>query len=100
MGQVDRTDLVKDLARQNPKAKFSELQMCADALKTYAEASANVRKNGAICSHPRTGAPIENPYLKIMTAMAATIKKNFRSINTDKTLEILLRTYENGLTVG
>lgn len=32
---------------------------------TFWEAELNIRQNGTICAHPRTGAPLENPYLRV-----------------------------------
>jgi phage terminase small subunit len=37
----------------------------ADVFMTYREAQRNIDQNGAVVAHPRTGAPLENPYLKI-----------------------------------
>ena len=37
----------------------------ADAYLEYREASANLAEFGAVVSHPRTGNPVENPYLKV-----------------------------------
>jgi len=37
----------------------------ADAFLLYLEAEENIRRNGAITAHPRTGAPLENPYLQV-----------------------------------
>jgi hypothetical protein len=36
---------------------------------------ANVAENGAICLHPRTGAPFENPYLPIRDRALATLQR-------------------------
>lgn len=46
-----------------------------DAKATYDEAQANIEKNGAVVAHPRTGAPIENPYIKIRDKAVATMAK-------------------------
>jgi hypothetical protein len=37
----------------------------ADAFVEYQEATKNIDENGSIVLHPRTGNPIENPYLVI-----------------------------------
>jgi phage terminase small subunit len=55
------------------KIEFSEIFRDAEAI--YREAVANVRENGAVCAHPRTGTPIENPYLKIMAQYGAALAK-------------------------
>ncbi len=37
----------------------------ADAFIEYSAAGENIRNNGLIVGHPRTGNPIENPYLAV-----------------------------------
>lgn len=37
----------------------------ADAFLEYQTASQNIAQNGLIVGHPRTGNPIENPYLAV-----------------------------------
>lgn len=39
-----------------------------DAYCEYKEAMDNIERNGAICSDPRTGKPIENPFVRIRDA--------------------------------
>ena len=55
---------------------------------TYHEAADNVERNGAMCAHPRTGAPIENPYLKIRASQGAVLAK-MRHIKGDRALQAL-----------
>ena len=81
-------DIEAALAFDNPRASSIGIQIYADALRTYHEAAQNVLKNGAICAHPRTGAPIENPYLKIRAQQAAIIGKMPR-IKSDRVLKLL-----------
>lgn len=85
MGQID---IVAELAKDNPKASTVALRIYADALRTYHEASANVRAQGAVCAHPRTGAPIDNPYLKVQAQQAAILSK-MRYISGDRVLLLL-----------
>ena len=52
-----------------------------DAKKTYEKAQKNIEENGEIVTHPRTGAPMENPFLKVRTQAAKQIldfKKQYR----------------------
>lgn len=42
---------------------YSISVMYADIYLEYTKASANIEEHGLIVSHPRTGNPIENPYL-------------------------------------
>lgn len=81
-------DVEAELRRDNPASKATDLRVYADALRVYVEASANVRKNGAVCQHPRTGSPIENPYLKIQSAQGAVLAKMPR-IKGDRALALL-----------
>jgi phage terminase small subunit len=79
MGEVD---YVAVLVRENPKARIIDLEVYADALRTYREAAVNIKKNGAVVFHPRTGAPIDNPYLKVQSAAGAVLLK-MRSVKSD-----------------
>ena len=85
MGKVD---ILAELRADNPKARTVDLQVFADALTVYSEAAKNVREHGAIVTHPRTGAPIENPYLKIQTAKGAALVKMNR-IKSDRLMGLL-----------
>lgn len=85
------TDIEAELVRDNrgnPRANGVILGVTADALRVYAEAAANVRAHGAIVSHPRTAQPMENPYLKIMTAQAKFLT-NLRGIKIDRVFALL-----------
>lgn len=85
MGKVN---VLEELQKDNKRANAVELQVYGDALVTYVEASTNVDKNGAICSHPRTGAPLENPYLKVRAAAGLTLAK-MKGIRGDRVLQLL-----------
>ena len=87
MGEVD---VESELRADNPKSSAVEVAICANALRIYSEAASNVRRNGAICSHPRTGAPIENPYLRVMAQQSAVLLKCKR-MKTDRVLGLLSR---------
>ncbi len=79
-------DVEKELAKDNKgnaRATRTMLALIGDALWTYAEAADNVRRHGAIVAHPRTAAPIDNPYLRVMQRAA----KGFglgRGLKTDR----------------
>jgi phage terminase small subunit len=52
----------------------------SDAVDLYNEAAKNISEFGAVTAHPRTGAPIENPYIKIRDGASKQIQqihKNF-----------------------
>ena len=67
MGQMTRDEVMSILRRDNPAGKQDEISMYADFYMDYMEASANIKEHGNIVFHPRTGAPIDNPYVKIKT---------------------------------
>jgi phage terminase small subunit len=85
MGEIN---LFNELLVDNPKINQMTLRVFADTLGVYAEASKNVREKGAIVLHPRTGAPIENPYLKIQSANGILLAK-MKVINSSRVLKML-----------
>lgn len=85
---MEKMTIEQELRADNPNAPASRIQLAADALAVYAEASANVRANGAIVTHPRTGAPMENPYLRIMQKTGDALQKT-RGIKIDRVLALL-----------
>lgn len=46
-------------------AAVDDASMYADAFQEYQRATANIQEHGVIISHPRTGNPVDNPYLRI-----------------------------------
>ena len=83
-------DALAELTKDNTSQSDVELQIYAHALATYCEAAKNIASNGAICSHPRTGAPMENPYLKIQTQKAAVLLK-MAHIDGDRVMDLLMQ---------
>ena len=81
-------DILAELKKDNPYLRSIDVQIYADALRIYYEAAKNILENGAVCSHPRTGAPLENPYLKIQ-AVQGVILSRMKSINSDRVLKLL-----------
>lgn len=57
--------LLLKLAELNPRASPRDVKIFVDYYFEYIEAVQNINENGVIVLHPRTGAPIENPYRKI-----------------------------------
>ena len=82
MAEVSRDEVIAVLRRENPKARSDELAMYADSYRAYHEANANIEKNGTIVAHPRTGAPIANPYLVVRQQAMAELRKFTRIKNT------------------
>lgn len=64
MTQEERGALFEKLAKLNPRRE-AEVRIYVDTYADYCVAQANIEANGTIVFHPRTGAPIENPYLRI-----------------------------------
>jgi phage terminase small subunit len=75
MGEMTRDEALERLRQDNPAARADDLIMYVNAYMTYREASKNINTNGAVVAHPRTGAPIDNPYLKVQTAAMAALQK-------------------------
>jgi len=80
-----------ELIKDNPRVQKVLLKVFSDAVKMYREALVNIKENGAICKHPRTGSPIENPYLKISEKYGAILVKmsNTNKIKSDRVLDML-----------
>jgi hypothetical protein len=57
--------IIDTIRRDNPSAKDTTISYYYTLLCNYIEAEKNIIENGVIVAHPRTGAPIENPYHKI-----------------------------------
>lgn len=50
-------------------------RMYADAFVEYREAMANIAANGSIVANPRTGAPMDNPFLRVRDRASAQLVK-------------------------
>ena len=81
-------EIIEELKLDNPRASDVDLGIYADALRIYQEAAENVKKNGAICAHPRTGTPMDNPYLKVMASQSAILRK-YPKMKADRVLALL-----------
>jgi hypothetical protein len=75
MGKMTREQAIETLAALNKKVTRDRIIIYVDAMLLYQEANENIARNGAITAHPRTGAPMENPYLKVRIACAAQLSK-------------------------
>lgn len=54
----------------------------ASAYCEFQEAQRNIQENGSVCANPRTGAPIENPYLKVRDRAELKLTKLSRRVKT------------------
>jgi phage terminase small subunit len=81
MGKMTRTEVMAHLREINPGRQTDKLVMYVDAYMDYQEAADNIRENGAVVAHPKTGAPFDNPYLKVRQQMLVTLQK--MNLNTE-----------------
>lgn len=91
MGKID---LVAELRKDNPLSRLIDLQIFAGALESYHQAAKNIQENGVIVLHPRTGAPIDNPYFKVQSSQIAIISK-YPRIKSDRTTTLLVNQLKN-----
>jgi hypothetical protein len=66
-----QAQIVAVLIRDNPALRVDFATIYADAIIDYLAASENIRDNGSVVLHPRTGAPIDNPYLRVRVSAIA-----------------------------
>ena len=74
MAKTTRT-VLDALRDANPRAPEDAIRAYASALRDYVAAERNVSEHGAIVYHPRTGAPVENPFLAVRERCAATMAR-------------------------
>lgn len=79
---LSKADILAILEAENPRARRDQLVVYVDAFLEYRAAQANIDANGTIVFHPRTGSPIDNPYLKVRNQAAAAMAR-VRLKNTD-----------------
>lgn len=66
MGQViTPEDAYAVLRQHNPRSPEAAVVAYATAWAEYETADENIREHGTVVFHPRSGAPISNPYLSI-----------------------------------
>ncbi len=65
------------------KVKRDRAVQYADAWAEYQAASANIAKNGVIVAHPRTAAPLVNPYVAIRDGALKKLA-GFRDVPADR----------------
>ncbi len=63
------------IVAENPTSRVDDVEIYARQFLTYLEAAENIEKNGTIVGHPRTGQPMENPYVKVRTAAQSSMQK-------------------------
>lgn len=83
---MERSEVISILKYNNPSINNDKIIMYTDLYMDYQEAAKNIREQGALVSHPKTGAPIDNPYLKIRIKMNESLRKI--RINSDGLWEL------------
>jgi phage terminase small subunit len=71
--QLTRDEIISALVKNG--AGRDRATVYADSFLDYREATANIAEHGVIVQHPRTGNPIENPYVAIRDRAAAKLSK-------------------------
>lgn len=59
----------------NPSARVVDVEQYAHQMLSYVEASESILTLGTITAHPRTAAPMENPYLKVRASSLAAMNR-------------------------
>ncbi len=72
---MTRDEMVKALVADNPRSTRDAIEIYVGAFLEYVEASKNITEHGSIVFHPRTGAPIENPYCKVRASAESRMLK-------------------------
>ena len=72
-GPKTRDQIVASLVRENPRARRDAIEIYASAFVDYQEAAKNIGEHGTIVFHPKTGAPVENPYLAVRAKVEAVM---------------------------
>lgn len=72
---MTRDQVVAILRCDNPRGRPDDIAMYADCFMDYREAQDNIAANGTIVAHPRTGQPIENPYIKVKANAMNQLRK-------------------------
>ncbi|QDV26750.1 P27 family phage terminase small subunit [Aureliella helgolandensis] len=70
--------LLLSLGNQRDQATLYANSYCE-----YQEAQANIAANGAVAANPRTGAPMDNPYLKVRDKAEAKLLAMGRRMKTE-----------------
>lgn len=70
---MTKAQVVEVLLRANSHADRSQVAMYADLFIDYRIAQRNIDANGTVCMHPKTGAPIVNPFLAVRDSTMARL---------------------------
>jgi phage terminase small subunit len=82
MGEMTKAEVIEKLTKANPSARASDVAIYADAFMEYQAAQKNIDEHGSVVFHPKTGAPIDNPFCRVRDRASALILK-MRAIKGD-----------------
>ncbi len=71
MAALDQSQLVAWFVGRKVQADLATIYV--DTFLEYRKAMDNITANGAVCQCPRTGSPIDNPYLKVRDRAQKTL---------------------------
>lgn len=83
MAKIEKPEVLASLEQANPETPRARLIFYADCFCEYAEATDNIERNGVIVANPRTGAPMQNPYLSVREKAMAKLKPMMKNIKGD-----------------
>lgn len=63
MDPVTRDEIIAGLVERGTRRDIAS--QYADVYTTYREATTHIGQHGSVVAHPRTGVPLENPFLKV-----------------------------------
>lgn len=92
MGILNQEMVLAILREDNPGVSFEHLTLYAEHFLEYAKASAHIAEHGVIIAHSRTGAPIDNPYVRVRATAISALGKLRRVRQTDRVWKLLERT--------
>lgn len=73
---MTKSEVVAELRTCNKGAEQAQLALYADVYLEYQVAQANIAEHGTVVFHPKTGAPIRNPYLEVRDAAWNRLQKS------------------------
>jgi phage terminase small subunit len=75
MEALTREAALSRLRADNPQAQPDDVALYLEAYLEYQKAAANIAEHGPIIIHPRSGAPIDNPYCRVRSAAVESMRK-------------------------
>lgn len=73
MEQVTKPAVIAKLRELNPRVSDATIAIYAAAFIEHRIAQENIDQHGAIVFHPRTGSPIDNPYVAARDRASKTL---------------------------